>query len=329
MRKNLLLKDYLEGFKLNDRTILARAITLIESSHPDHQKLSAELLKSLLPQTGRARRIGISGTPGVGKSTFIEIFGKLLTTQNKKVAVLTVDPTSQVSGGSILGDKTRMNELAIDPNAFIRPTPSGDTLGGVAKKTRETLLLCEAFGFDYVLVETVGVGQSETQVAKMTDIFIMLLQPGSGDDLQGIKRGILELVDMVVVTKDDGDQTKMIERAKHDYQKALEILRHETKVPPVLSSSSLTKKGYSEIEKYLENYFTHEKELIIQKRNHQNLQWMWDLVYQGLLGSFKEKITPNEIHLMEEDILKKKITPVEAASKLLSHFLSPHLPKKL
>lgn len=323
MRKNLTLTDYLEGFKNQDRTILARAITLVESSLPEHQKLSSELLKTLLPQTGGARRIGISGTPGVGKSTFIEIFGKLLTAQNKKVAVLTVDPTSQVSGGSILGDKTRMNELAIDPNAFIRPTPSGDTLGGVAKKTRETLLLCEAFGFDDVLVETVGVGQSETQVAQMTDIFIMLLQPGSGDDLQGIKRGILELVDLVIVTKDDGDQAKMIERAKHDYQKALEILRHDSKVPPVLSSSSVTKKGFSEIEKYLENYFTKEKDLIIQKRNRQNLQWMWDLVHQGLVESFKEKISVTEIKKMEEDILLLKRTPVEASDKLLSRFKMP------
>jgi LAO/AO transport system kinase len=323
MRKNLTLTDYLEGFKNQDRTILARAITLVESSLPEHQKLSSELLKTLLPQTGGARRIGISGTPGVGKSTFIEIFGKLLTAQNKKVAVLTVDPTSQVSGGSILGDKTRMNELAIDPNAFIRPTPSGDTLGGVAKKTRETLLLCEAFGFDDVLVETVGVGQSETQVAQMTDIFIMLLQPGSGDDLQGIKRGILELVDLVIVTKDDGDQAKMIERVKHDYQKALEILRHDSKVPPVLSSSSVTKKGFSEIEKYLENYFTKEKDLIIQKRNRQNIQWMWDLVHQGLVESFKEKISAAEIKKMEEDILLLKRTPVEASDKLLSRFKMP------
>ena len=323
MRKNLTLTDYLEGFKNQDRTILARAITLVESSLPEHQKLSSELLKTLLPQTGGARRIGISGTPGVGKSTFIEIFGKLLTAQNKKVAVLTVDPTSQVSGGSILGDKTRMNELAIDPNAFIRPTPSGDTLGGVAKKTRETLLLCEAFGFDDVLVETVGVGQSETQVAQMTDIFIMLLQPGSGDDLQGIKRGILELVDLVIVTKDDGDQAKMIERAKHDYQKALEILRHDSKVPPVLSSSCVTKKGFPEIEKYLENYFTKEKDLIIQKRNRQNIQWMWDLVHQGLVESFREKISVTEIQKMEEDILLLKRTPVEASDKLLSRFKMP------
>lgn len=323
MRKNLTLTDYLEGFKNQDRTILARAITLVESSLPEHQKLSSELLKTLLPQTGGARRIGISGTPGVGKSTFIEIFGKLLTAQNKKVAVLTVDPTSQVSGGSILGDKTRMNELAIDPNAFIRPTPSGDTLGGVAKKTRETLLLCEAFGFDDVLVETVGVGQSETQVAQMTDIFIMLLQPGSGDDLQGIKRGILELVDLVIVTKDDGDQAMMIERAKHDYQKALEILRHDSKVPPVLSSSSVTKKGFSEIEKYLENYFSKEKDHIIQKRNRQNIQWMWDLVHQGLVESFREKISVTEIQKMEEDILLLKRTPVEASDKLLSRFKMP------
>ena len=207
MRKHLSLNDYVDGLKNKDRTILARAITLVESLNPEHQKLAQEVLKAILPLTGASKRIGISGTPGVGKSTFIEAFGKELTSQGKTVAVLAVDPTSQVSGGSILGDKTRMNELAIDPLAFIRPSPSGKTLGGVAQRTRESLLLCEAFGFDYVLVETVGVGQSETTVAQMVDLFIMLLQPGAGDDLQGIKRGILEVVDMVVVTKDDGAVT--------------------------------------------------------------------------------------------------------------------------
>ena len=205
MRKTLLLQDYVDGFKKKDRTILARAITLVESSNPDHQNLAQELIKSLLPQTGTSKRIGISGTPGVGKSTFIEAFGKNLTSQNKSLAVLAVDPTSQVSGGSILGDKTRMNELAIDNLAFIRPSPSGETLGGVARRTRESLLLCEAFGFDYVLIETVGVGQSETQVAQMVDLFIMLLQPGAGDDLQGIKRGILEKATGDIVMFMDAD----------------------------------------------------------------------------------------------------------------------------
>lgn len=322
MRKNLGLSDYLEGFKNKDRTILARAITLVESSNQDHQKLAQEVLKALLPQTGKAKRIGISGTPGVGKSTFIEAFGKMITASKKTVAVLAVDPTSQVSGGSILGDKTRMNELAIDPEAFIRPSPSGETLGGVAKRTRESLLLCEAFGFDYVLVETVGVGQSETTVAQMVDLFVMLLQPGAGDDLQGIKRGILEMVDMVVVTKDDGDQQKIIQKAKHDYEQALHILRHEGWVPPVLSCSSVTKSGFPEIIKTIENYFVDQKKLIEDKRNKQGLDWMWQLIFEGLKDSFRETVGADKIMAMEKEILHKKITSPEAASQLLKNFLT-------
>ena len=322
MRKTLLLQDYIDGFKKRDRTILARAITLVESSNPEHQKLAQELLKSLLPSAGNSKRIGISGTPGVGKSTFIEAFGKNLTSQNKSVAVLAVDPTSQVSGGSILGDKTRMNELAIDQLAFIRPSPSGETLGGVAKRTRESLLLCEAFGFDYVLVETVGVGQSETQVAQMVDLFIMLLQPGAGDDLQGIKRGILEMVDMVVVTKDDGDQEKIIQKAKHDYEKALHILRHEGWHPPVLSCSSITKKGFPEIQQVIVSYFNDQRKLIDEKRNKQGLNWMWQLINEGLKNSFHEKVGEKEISKIESEILAQKMTSPEAAQKLLKLFRS-------
>lgn len=321
MRKQLLLQDYIDGFKRKDRTILARAITLVESSNPDHQKLAQELLTSILPHTGSSKRIGISGTPGVGKSTFIEAFGKVLTSMNKTVAVLAVDPTSQVSGGSILGDKTRMNELAIDTNAFIRPSPSGETLGGVARRTRESLLLCEAFGFDIVLIETVGVGQSETQVAQMVDLFIMLLQPGAGDDLQGIKRGILEMVDMVIVTKDDGEQQSIIQKAKHDYQKALHILRHEGWQPPVLSCSSLTRNGFPEILSTIDLYFTEQRELITNKRNKQGLNWMWQLIQEGLRQSFNQSIGEDTIRKFEQKLLNKEVTSPEAASQLLQKFL--------
>jgi LAO/AO transport system kinase len=317
MRKNLVLSDYLNGFKNKDRTILARAITLIESHHPDHQKMGQELIKHLLPHTGKSKRIGISGTPGVGKSSFIEAFGKLLTSQKKQVAVLAVDPTSQVSGGSILGDKTRMNELAIDPLAFIRPSPSGETLGGVAKRTRESLLLCEAFGFDYVLIETVGVGQSETTVAEMVDLFVMLLQPGAGDDLQGIKRGILEIVDMVIVTKDDGDNQKIILKAKHDYEKALHILRHDGWIPPVLSCSSLTKSGFSEIQNVIETYFTDQLLLISQKRDQQGLDWMWQLVLEGLKERFLAKVSTEDLRLVEDEVRSHNLTAPQAADVLL------------
>lgn len=321
MRRTLYLQDYVDGISHGDRTILARAITLVESSNPDHQRLAQELLKSLLPKTGKSKRIGISGTPGVGKSTFIEAFGKHLTSQNKTVAVLAVDPTSQISGGSILGDKTRMNELAIDPHAFIRPSPSGETLGGVARRSRESLFLCEAFGFDYVLVETVGVGQSETAVAHMVDLFVMLLQPGAGDDLQGIKRGILELVDMVVVTKDDGDQEPIIRRAKHDYEHALHILRHEGWMPPVLSCSALTKKGLPEIHQIIDSYFIDQQTIITEKRNKQGLDWLWQLVQEGLKESFKQRVGEKEISRIEKDILNKKMTSPEASKFLLDLFL--------
>ncbi len=321
MRKNPTLQDYLDGFKNQDRTLLSRAITLVESTHADHHKLAQELLTKLLPQTGKSKRLGISGTPGVGKSTFIEAFGKFLTSQNKTVAVLAVDPTSQVSGGSILGDKTRMNELAIDPLAFIRPSPSGETLGGVARRTRESLLLCEAFGFDYVLVETVGVGQSETTVAQMVDIFVMLLQPGAGDDLQGIKRGILEMVDMVVVTKDDGDNSKIIQKAKHDYQKALEILRHDSGyIPSVLSCSSITKSGLPEVGGAIEKFFAEKSEFIHSRRRDQSVEWMWSLVYEGLIQSFEEKVSPQEIEKMKAGLRTNKITAPTAAEKLLRLF---------
>lgn len=317
MRKVLTLNDYLDGFKKRDMTILSRAITLVESQNTEHQKLAQELLAALLPQTGKSKRIGISGTPGVGKSTFIESFGRLLTSLNKTIAVLAVDPTSQKSGGSILGDKTRMNELAIDPKAYIRPSPSGETLGGVAKRTRESLLLCEAFGFDYVLVETVGVGQSETTVAQMVDLFVMLLQPGAGDDLQGIKRGILEMVDMVVVTKDDGENHSIIQKAKHDYQKALHILRHEGWIPPVMSCSALTKSGLPEIHHVIEDYFKNESRLIKNKRDQQGLDWMWQLIYDGLKDKFLASVTQEELKALESQILSAKITAPQAAQALL------------
>jgi LAO/AO transport system kinase len=318
--KKLQLNDYLIGIQKKDRSVLARAITLVESQNPDHQKLAQELLQKVLPLTGKSHRLGVSGTPGVGKSTFIETFGKMLTGQNKSVAVLAVDPTSQVSGGSILGDKTRMNELAIDPLAFIRPSPSGETLGGVARRTRESLLLCEAFGFDYVIVETVGVGQSETTVAQMVDIFIMLLQPGSGDDLQGIKRGILELVDMVVVTKDDGDNEKLIMKARHDYERALAILRHDTWIPPVVSCSSVTKKGLNELQVLIDRYFTERSKEISQRRNQQGLDWMWQLIKDGLFDQFRHSLSEKVISEAEEKVRLQSLTAPQAAQQLLGNF---------
>lgn len=320
--KRLELDDYLAGFRHHDRTVLARAITLIESHNPDHYKLAQDVLTALLKNTGHSKRIGISGTPGVGKSTFIEAFGKHLTSLGKSVAVLAVDPTSQKSGGSILGDKTRMQELAVDPLAFIRPSPAGETLGGVARRTRESMLLCEAFGFDYVLVETVGVGQSETTVAQMVDIFVMLLQPGAGDDLQGIKRGILELVDMVVVTKDDGENQTIIQRAKHDYEQALHILRQEAWQPPVLSCSALTKKGLSDVHATIEKYFGTQQLGIQHKRSRQGLDWMWQLIHEGLKDHFVSSVAAEDMNNMTDEILRNQLTPPQAAEYLLNRFKS-------
>lgn len=317
MKKILSIDDYLKGFAKQDRTILAKAITLVESTNKNHIDISKELIGRLLPLTGKSKRIGISGTPGVGKSTFIEAFGKLLTSAQKSVAVLTVDPTSKISGGSILGDKTRMNELAIDPLAFIRPSPSGETLGGVASRTRESILLCEAFGFDYILIETVGVGQSETTVSQMVDIFLMLLQPGAGDDLQGIKRGILELVDMVIVTKDDGDNHQIIQKACHDYQKALHILRHDGVIPSVLSCSALKGRGLQEISHKIEEFFINQSPLIDSKRKEQNLTWLWQLVNEGIKEKYLSKLNSKIIKDTEQEIRNQSLSVPEAATRIL------------
>jgi len=231
-----------------DRRALARGITLVESTRPQDREEAEALLAELLPQTGRATRVGISGSPGAGKSTFIEAFGKYLTGRKHRVAVLAVDPSSQRSGGSILGDKTRMETLARDPQAFIRPSPAGTTLGGVARRTREALLLVEAAGFDIVLVETVGVGQSETAVAGMVDLFVLLVSPGGGDDLQGIKRGVMELADLVLVTKADGDLAAAAGRAASDYQAALHLMRpkYSGLYPRVLQVSAIKGDGVAE-----------------------------------------------------------------------------------
>ena len=321
-KTELSLNDYLEGFKNKNRTILARAITLVESEKAEHQELAQQVLQKILPATGKSRRIGISGTPGVGKSTFIETFGKFLTAQNLTVAVLTVDPTSKVTGGSILGDKTRMNELAIDEKAFIRPSPSGETLGGVARRTREAMLLCEAFGFDVVLIETVGVGQSEVSVAEMTDFFMMLLQPGSGDDLQGIKRGILELVDMVVVTKDDGDNKVMIQKARHDYEQALHILRHEGWTPTVRTCSALAKTGIDTIWKDILHFYQDQSTQLLEKKQHQLIQWMEQLLKEALLKEFLTQVGTQTLEAHKKKVKNGEETPYQSTQELLKLFRS-------
>jgi LAO/AO transport system kinase len=267
-----------------DRASLARAITLIESKRADHRKQAHTLVQELLPLTGKAVRVGITGAPGVGKSTTIDTLGTYLTNQGSKVAVLAVDPSSTRTGGSILGDKTRMARLATDDNAFIRPSPSSGTLGGVAAKTRETMLLCEAAGFDVVLVETVGIGQSETTVADMTDFFLALMLPGAGDELQGIKKGLVELADMIAVNKADGDNLQRAKAAAAEYRAALHILtpRSVNWTPPVVTYSALTGNGVAE---FWSKILEHRERLtatgeLAQVRREQQVKWMWSMLDQ-------------------------------------------------
>jgi len=253
---------YTRGILSGDRIILARAVTLIESELPEDQHLAGEVLDSILSQTGNSLRLGITGAPGVGKSTFIESFGKTLIQSGRKIAVLTVDPSSQITGGSILGDKTRMADLARNPSAFIRPSPSGQTLGGVAAHTRETILLCEAAGFDTIIVETVGTGQSEIAVRNMVDFFLLLIQPGSGDELQGIKKGIVEMADAIAITKADGDHLSKAKTTQSDFNHALHLLRKQPSgwAPKVVTCSSITQIGLVEIAAMLADYKNHVSE---------------------------------------------------------------------
>jgi LAO/AO transport system kinase len=275
--------------------MLARAITLIESKRSDHQTKAHQLVQELLPRTGKAIRVGITGAPGVGKSLTIDTLGTYLTGKGHKVAVLAVDPSSTRTGGSILGDKTRMARLATDDNAFVRPSPSSGTLGGVAAKTRETMLLCEAAGFDVVLVETVGIGQSETTVADMTDFFLALMLPGAGDELQGIKKGLVELADMIAINKADGDNVKRATTAAAEYRAALHILnpRSPTWTPPVLTYSALTGTGIAEL---WEQVLLHRQRMtrsgeLAATRREQQVKWMWAMLEDRVFARLRSDAT--------------------------------------
>ena len=279
------------GIRAGERAMLARAITLIESKRADHRGEAHRLVQELLPLTGKAVRLGITGAPGAGKSTTIDALGTYLTGQGHKVAVLAVDPSSSRTGGSILGDKTRMARLATDPHAFIRPSPSSGTLGGVAAKTRETMLVCEAAGYDVVIVETVGIGQSETAVADMTDFFLVLMLPGAGDELQGLKKGIVELADMIAVNKADGDNVERAKLAAADYRAALNILspHSPTWAVPVITYSALTGNGIPQVwAKVLEHRekMTASGELA-ERRREQQVKWMWTMLEERLTGRLR------------------------------------------
>jgi LAO/AO transport system kinase len=313
-----------QGVLDGDRRSLARAITLAESTRPDHRADAEALLATLLPHTGGAVRIGISGAPGAGKSTFIEALGMHVVEREHRVAVLAVDPSSTRSGGSILGDKTRMEQLTRSPDAFVRPSPTSGTLGGVARRTREVLLLCEAAGFDVVLVETVGVGQSEVAVAAMVDLFLVLVSPGAGDELQGIKRGIMELADLVVVNKADGDLAPAAHATAADYANALHLVRPRTPSwsPRVLTSSALTGTGIAEVWGAVGDYRRAVAAELVAQRADQARAWMWSEVTDALVDSLRAD--PDVAALatrLETEVAQGLATPTAAALQLLGRYL--------
>lgn len=316
------VQNYVDGIRRADRRVLSKAITLIESSHPAHQRAAGAILNALLPDTGGAIRLGVSGVPGVGKSTFIESLGGLLVQKGHRIAVLAVDPSSTRSGGSIMADKTRMERLSVAENVFIRPSPSGGALGGVARMTRETMLLCEAAGFDVIIVETVGVGQSETAVCGMVDFFLVLMLAGAGDALQGIKRGILELADAVAVNKADGRNIERAVCAGKIYQRALRLLNPPDAdwKPPVLTCSAATGAG---IEKIWQTVLNHHRKLqasgkLENRRRHQALEWMESLVAEGLQERFfRHPQVRRKLPKVSEKVRRGRLNPMAAAEKLL------------
>lgn len=311
-----------ESILSGNRRALAKAITLIESSRPEDREASQVLLNQLLPQTGNSLRVGITGVPGVGKSTFIEAFGQHLISQGHKVAVLAVDPSSPMAGGSILGDKTRMERLSREADAFIRPSPAGRALGGVALKTRESMLLCEAAGFDVVLVETVGVGQSEHQVGSMVDFFLMLLLPGGGDELQGIKKGILELADAIMINKADGESLSLARKTKLHYQSAMSLLAsNDFWKPEVHTCSALEQDGIAECWAMMMRYQEQgsQRGALERRRAEQNLQWMSQLTDEMLRQQLSDNAEIREaLPIIKEKVSAGMLTPVSAAIDILN-----------
>ncbi len=325
VKPRLTANQYTTGILSGNRVMLGQAITLIESNLEVDKGLSAEVLEKVMPHTGNAFRLGITGAPGVGKSTFIEAFGKFVTEQGKKIAVLTIDPSSQLTKGSILGDKTRMEDLSKNPMAFIRPSASGNTLGGVANKTREVLLLCEAAGYDVIIIETVGVGQSEVTVKSMVDFFLLLMLAGAGDELQGIKKGIMEMTDAVVITKADGDNIDHATKAQTEYQHALHLFQAPASewTPRVVLASALTGKGIDDVWWMLMEYQTiiTTSGFMKQNRTAQQIAWLHEYFDQLLKSDFQRlQHFQSTLKSMEHDVAEQKISAYAAAQNLLDAF---------
>ncbi len=321
IRKTLSLDEYESGVRRCDRSILSRALTLVESNHFEHQSLAEELITRLMPSTGRSIRVGITGVPGVGKSTFIDSLGMSLVRKDLKVAVLTIDPSSEISGGSILGDKTRMSRLASETKAFIRPSPNAGTLGGVANKTRESMFVLEAAGFEIILIETIGVGQGETMVSEMTDCFLTLLLPGAGDELQGIKRGLLELVDVLAVNKADGDNVSAAMLAAQQYQSALRSISggDEDRIPNVLACSAQTQTGIEEVWSAIQQHIDSQKNsgAFETNRQYQSLRWMESLVDQQIKRYFASRPNARQLReAIESQVLNSELTPIAGARQI-------------
>ena len=322
-KKVLSVDDYLSGIQKGDINILSQAITLVESARVDHQAMAQDVINRCLPNTGKSVRIGITGVPGAGKSTFIEAFGKFLTNEGHKIAVLAIDPSSERSKGSILGDKTRMEELACDPRAYIRPSPSAGSLGGVARKTREAMLLCEAAGFDIILIETVGVGQSETAVHSMVDFFLLVQIAGAGDELQGIKRGIMEMADSIIINKADGNNITRAELAKVQLQNALHLFPpHESGVEPkVMTCSAYETTGIKEIWENILQYCsaTQQNKYFDTRRSEQAKYWMYETIDEQLRNRFYQS-QKEQIKQAEEKVLSNEESSFAAAFRLLDNY---------
>jgi len=324
MTKQFNINEFVDGILSSQISYVSKAITLVESTKHEHQEQAQQIINAIIKHSGNSIRIGITGVPGVGKSTFIESFGLEVIKQGHKLAVLAVDPSSQISKGSILGDKTRMEQLAVNPSAFIRPSPSSGSLGGITKKTKESIIICEAAGYNYVLIETVGVGQSETLVHQLTDFFLLLMLAGAGDELQGIKRGIMEMADAIVITKADGTNLDKAKMARSEYANALHLFppTESTWIPQALTCSSLESRGITEVYELIEKYRRHTvaSNYFYKKRQFQNKQWFHQTLNDMIIDQFYADSTlKNKIQGIESDIEHNLINPYEALKSIFKN----------